>query len=97
MCWIYFIKLKSEVFTIFQRFKALVENQSSLLIKCLRSDNGTEYTLNQFVEYCNSASIVYQFTTPYTPQQNGVCERKNKTVMEMARCLLFEKKIPNKL
>lgn len=97
MCWVYFIKLKSEVFTVFQRFNALVENQSSLLIKCLRSDNGTEYTSNQFVEYCNSAGIVHQFTTPYTPQQNGVCERKNRTVMEMARCLLLEKKIPNKL
>jgi len=68
-----------------------------MLIKCLRYDNGTEYTSNQFLEYCNSGGIVHQYTTPYTPQQNGVCERKNMTVMEMARCLLLEKKMPNKL
>jgi transposase InsO family protein len=67
-----------------------------MLIKWLRSDNDTEYTSNQFLEYCNSRGIVHQYTTPYTPQQNGVYERKNKTVMEMARCLLFEKKMPNK-
>jgi transposase InsO family protein len=97
MCWVYFIKFKSKVFTIFQTFKALVENQSDMLIKCLKFDNGTEYTSNQFLEYCNSRGIVHQYTTPYTPQQNGVCERKNMTVMEMARCLLLEKKMPNKL
>jgi transposase InsO family protein len=95
MSWVYFIKFKSEVFTIFQTFKALVENQSDMLIECLRSDNGTEYTSNQFLEYCNSRGIVHQYTTPYTPQQNGVCVRKNKTIMEMARCLLLEKKMLN--
>ena len=59
MCWVYFIKFKSEVFTIFQTFKALVENQSDMLIKCLRSHNGNEYTSNQFLEYCNSKDIVH--------------------------------------
>ena len=62
MCWVYFIKFKSEVFTIFKTFKTLVEKQSDMLIKCLRSNNGTEYTSNQFLEYCNSSGIVHQYT-----------------------------------
>ncbi|WKA10494.1 hypothetical protein VitviT2T_028060 [Vitis vinifera] len=95
MCWVYFIKLKNEVFSVFKQFKALVENQSNLSIKILRSDNGTEYTSSQFVEFCSTAGIKRQLTTPYTPQQNGVSERKNQTVKQMARCLLFEKKMPS--
>ena len=93
MCWVYFIKLKNEVFSVFKQFKALVENQSNLSIKILRSDNGMEYTSSQFVEFCSTTGIEHQLTTPYTPQQNGVSKRKNRTVMEMARCLLFEKKM----
>ena len=54
-----------------------------------------EYTSSQFVEFCSTAGIKRQLTAPYTPQQNGVSERKNRTVMEMARCLLFEKKMPS--
>ncbi|RVW73460.1 Retrovirus-related Pol polyprotein from transposon TNT 1-94 [Vitis vinifera] len=95
MCWVYFIYLKNEVFFVFKQFKALVENQSNLSIKILRSDNGTKYTSNQFVEFSSTASIECQLTTPYTPQQNGVSKRKNRIVMEMASCLLFEKKMPS--
>jgi len=95
MCWVYFIKLKSEVFDVFKQFKALVENQCNLKVKALRSDNGGEYTSRQFAEFCKSAGIEHQLTLPYTPQQNGVSERKNRTVMEMARCLLIEKQMPN--
>jgi len=68
MCWVYFVKLKNEVFTIFKQLKAFVENQCSLKIKALRSENGTEYTSGQFVEFCNSAGIEHQRTTPYTPE-----------------------------
>ena len=77
MCWVYFIKLKNEVFSIFKQFKVLVENQSNLRIKILRSDNGMEYTSSQFVEFCSTTGIERQLTTLYTPQQNGVSERKN--------------------
>lgn len=96
LCWVYFIKFKSEVFTVFKEFKALVENQCNLTIKILRSDNGAEYSSSQFVDFCKATGIEHQFTVPYTPQQNGVSERKNRTVMEMARCLLKEKEMPNK-
>ena len=54
-----------------------------------------EYTSNQFVKFCSTAGIERQLTTPYTSQQNSVLERKNRTVMKMARCFLFEKKMPS--
>ena len=62
----------------------------------IRSDNGTKYTSNKFSKFCEDARIEQQLTIPYTPQQNSVNERKNRTIMEMAKCLLFEKKLPKK-
>lgn len=94
MTWVYFLKQKSEVFSVFKRFKQMIEVQSGLKIKVLRTDNGGEYTSNEFKAFCDEFGIVHQLTIPYSPQQNGVAERKNRTVMEMARCLLFEKKLP---
>ncbi|KAL4388598.1 hypothetical protein GQ457_09G027370 [Hibiscus cannabinus] len=93
-CWVFFLKQKSEVFDVFQRFKANSENQSGKKIKTLRFDNGSEYTSRQFASYLKKLGIHHQLTVVYTPQQNGVSERKNRTVLNMARCLLFEKKIP---
>ncbi|KAL4340682.1 hypothetical protein GQ457_08G019310 [Hibiscus cannabinus] len=93
-CWVFFLKQKSEVFDVFQSFKANSENQSGKKIKTLRSDNGSEYTSRQFAIYLKKLGIHHQLTVVYTPQQNGVSERKNRTVLNMARCLLFEKKIP---
>ncbi|KAG8472383.1 hypothetical protein CXB51_035319 [Gossypium anomalum] len=63
-------------------------------IKTIRSDNGTEYTSAQFQSLCKDAGIKHQLTNVYTPQQNGVSERKNRSLMDMARCLLFEKNLP---
>ncbi|KAH9704543.1 hypothetical protein KPL70_011512 [Citrus sinensis] len=94
MCWVYFLKQKSEVASVFWKFKTWIENQSGCKIKVIRSDNGTEYTTDKFAKFCEAAGIEHQLTATYTPQQNGVSERKNRTVMEMARCLLFEKEMP---
>ena len=96
MTWVYFLKQKSEVATAFWKYKALVENQSGCKIKAIRTDNGTEYTSDQFEKFCTDFGIEHQLTVVYTPQQNGVCERKNMTVMEMSRCLLFEKSMPKR-
>lgn len=63
-------------------------------IKCLRAYHGGEFTSNEFKEYCRENGIKRQLTTVYTPQQNGVAERKNRTVMNMVRCLLAEKDVP---
>ena len=94
MTWVYFMRHKSEVSSIFKRFKAMVENQSDEKIKILRSDRGTEYNSNEFEKFCAVAGIEQHTTVRYTPQQNGVSERKNRTVMEMARCMLAEKNLP---
>ena len=71
-----------------------MENQANCSIKVIRSDNGTEYTSDKFDRFCVEAGIVHQLTVTYSPKKNGVSERKNRTIMEMTRCLLFEKKMP---
>ena len=96
MCWVYFMKQKSEVAAVFKDFKAMVENQAQISIKVIRSDNGTKYTAQKFEVLCKNSGVIHHFTSPYTPQQNGVSERKNRTIMEMARCMLFEKNLPKK-
>jgi hypothetical protein len=77
MTWVYFMRQKLEVFSIFKKFKCLVEKQSGYFIKVLRSDRGKEYTSNQFYKFCEDEGVERQLTVSYTPQQNGVSERKN--------------------
>eukprot|EP00253_Pinus_taeda_P029735 PITA_29735 len=93
--WVYFLKNKSEVFEKFRNFKALVENQSGLHIKVLRTDRGGEYISKEFLIFCRENGIHKQFTARYTPQQNGVAERNNRTIMDMARSMLKAKYLPN--
>ncbi|KAK9169101.1 hypothetical protein Syun_001241 [Stephania yunnanensis] len=87
-CWVYPIKRKADVFGIFKVFKARVELESRKKIKCLRTDNGGEYTGNEFDSFCKQEGIKRQFTTAYTPQQNGVAERMNRTLLERTRAML---------
>ena len=87
--WIYFLKAKSEVFEKFKEFKALIENLSDKKIKTLRSDNGGEYTSKDFEAFCKDAEIKRELTTPYNPQQNGVAERKNRTIMEAVKTMIY--------
>jgi hypothetical protein len=94
MCWIFFMKYKSEVAGIFWQFKKNVENKSSCRIQAIRSDNGKEYTSSEFNLYCEEAGIEHQFTALYTPKQNGVSKRRNQYIMEMVRCMLHEKNLP---
>ena len=61
-------------------------------IKCLRSDNG-EFTSNKFMDYCNNHGINKQFSIARTPQKNGVVERKNRTVQEMAWTMIMDSKL----
>ena len=86
--WIYFLKAKSEVFEKFKEFKALIENLSHNRIKTLRSDNGGEYTSKEFEYFCKDARIKRELTTPYNPQQNGVEERNNRTIMEAVKTMI---------
>lgn len=91
---VYFLKSKSETIDKFIEFKALVENQMNRKIKVFRTDNGTEYLSNEFVKFFKLSGIHHQLTAPYTPQQNGLAERMNRTIVERARCLLFDAELP---
>jgi transposase InsO family protein len=92
--WVYFLKLKDEVFEKFKEFKALVENHSKKKIKILSSDNGGEYNSNEFKYFCRDVRIKRELTTPYNPQQNGVVERKNHTIMEAVKAMIHDQDIP---
>lgn len=93
--WTYLLKNKSETLDVFKQFRVLVENSSGKKIRTFRSDNGGEFTSNEFTKYCDEARIVRYFSAPYSPQQNGVVERRNRTLIEMSRSLLKEKKMPD--
>ena len=88
-----FLKNKSEAFENFKIYKEMVENEMDSRIKCLRSDNGGEFTSKEFMDYCNNHGIKIQFSVARTPQQNGVVERKNRTVQEMARTIIMDSKL----
>ncbi|KAK2361452.1 secreted RxLR effector protein [Trifolium repens] len=75
MLWMYTIKLKSEVFDVFKRFKTLIEKESDKSIKILRTDGSSEYTSKEFKAFCVSQGIVHEVTAPYTPQHSGIAER----------------------
>ena len=71
----------------------MAENEMDWRIKCLRSDNGGEFTSKEFMDYCNNHGIKRQFFIARTPQQNGVVERKNMTVQEMAWTMIMDSKL----
>lgn len=90
---VYFLRNKNEVFENFKDFKVFVENQTNKKIKELRSDNGGEYINSQFQLFLKKHGIRHQTTIPYSPQQNGVAERANRTIVEKARCMLQDARL----
>ena len=80
---------------IFKSFKAMAEKQIGLQLKCIRSDGGGEYFCNEFSNYLSKNGIQREFTCRYTLQQNGVAERNNRHVAEIARVLMYEKSMPH--
>ncbi|KAL0545142.1 hypothetical protein IC582_020288 [Cucumis melo] len=94
--WIYPLKQKDEAFGKFLEWKKQVEKQTGRKIKYLRTDNGLEFVNNKFNNFCKSEGITRHFTVTYTPQQNGLAERFNKTIMEHTRCLLTNASLPLK-
>ncbi|WVY97098.1 hypothetical protein V8G54_029249 [Vigna mungo] len=92
--WTYFLKNKSEVFEAFKIWKAMVENETGLKIKRLRSDNGGEYEDIRFKNFCYEHGIRMKRTVPGTPQHNGVAERMNRTLTKRARSLRLQSGLP---
>jgi transposase InsO family protein len=90
--WVYFLKLKSEVFDKFLAYKALVEKKTGHQIQRLRIDNGGKYVNNNFTIYCTTHGIQMQHTVPFKPQQNDVAERKNFTLKEMGTNCIIQSK-----
>jgi len=93
LTWVAFLKQKAEAFDKFKIFKALTENQIDKRLKAVRSDRGGEFMSSDFKEFCVKHGIKREYTIPTTPQQNGVVERQNRIVQQIARSMMNEKNI----
>jgi hypothetical protein len=87
-CYVYLLKSKDEALNHFKIFKAEAENQLDRKIKPLRSDRGGEYFSNEFDSFCAEHGIIHERTPPYSPQSNGVAERKNRTLTDLVNAML---------
>ena len=94
--WVYFMKEKSETFSKFKEFKEMAEAEVDKRIRCLRTDNGGEYTSAEFFYFLRECRVGHQFTCANTPQQNGVAERKNRHLAEICRSMLHAKNVPGR-
>jgi transposase InsO family protein len=94
---VYLLKGKSDVCQAVKDFFKMVQNQFQTNIQVFRSDNGKEYFNTMLSDFFRENGIVHQSSCPNTPQQNGVAERKNRHLLEVARALLFSSKVPNYL
>jgi transposase InsO family protein len=90
--WVFFLQEKSQTQDTLKGFLRWAQNEFSLRIKKIRSDNGTEFKNSQIEGFLEDEGIKHEFSSPYTPQQNGVVERKNRTLLDMARTMLDEYK-----
>jgi transposase InsO family protein len=94
--WVFFLQDKSETQGTLKRFLRRAQNEFEVKVKKIRSDNGSEFKNLKVEEYLDEDGIKHEFFAPYTPQQNGVVERKNKTLINMARTMLGEYKTPER-
>lgn len=93
--YIYLMRRKSECFEKFKEYKAETEKRHGKCIKTLRSDRGGEYLFGEFRDYLSESGITSQLSAPGTPQQNGVAERRNRTLIEMVRSMMSYSDLPN--
>jgi hypothetical protein len=94
--WVFFLQDKTETQGTLKRFLKRAQNEFELKVKKIRSDNGFEFKNLQVEEYLEEEGVKHEFSAPYTPQQNGVVERKNMTLIDMARTMLGELKTPER-
>lgn len=94
---VYLLKSKDEVLECFQEYNAKFTAHFGVKIARIRCDNGGEYTSKAFRTFCRGEGISMEFTAPYTPQQNGVAERMNRTLLDKARSMVFDAGLPKSL
>ncbi|KAK2390489.1 putative mitochondrial protein [Trifolium repens] len=87
-CWTLFLSSKSDTLSAFKQFAKMIQNKLDLKIISIRSDHGGEFENNNFDKFCSKHGIEHNFSAPRTPQQNGVVERKNRILEELARTML---------
>ncbi|GJW99509.1 putative ribonuclease H-like domain-containing protein [Tanacetum coccineum] len=92
--WVFFLTTKDETSEILKNFIKEVENLVDKKVKIIRSDNGTEFKNKVMDEFCREKGIKREYSVARTPQQNGVAERKNRTLIEAARTMLADSKLP---
>ena len=95
--WVYFLKHKSETMSKFREFKKRLELETGQQLRFLCSNRGGEYTSNEFKTFCSENGIHQELTQAGTPQQNGVLERRNRTIMEKARSMAADCNLPKNL
>lgn len=95
--WVMPMTHKSQTFPIFKAFQAVVEREIGHKIKILRSDNGGEYISTEFNQHCTTNGIKRELTSPYSPLQNGKAERMNRSLQEMVRTFILNRKIDPRL
>ena len=91
---VYMIKHKSQVIEKFKEFVLFAEKLTGKSVKRLKTDNGGEYTSNEFDQFCKQRGIEHEFTVPYTALQNGVAERKNRTIIGTVLSMLYDTGLP---
>ncbi|KAJ9535808.1 hypothetical protein OSB04_un001040 [Centaurea solstitialis] len=92
--YVYLLHSKDQAFEAFKIYKAEAENQKEKRIKILRLDRGGEYFNHKFDTFCEENGIKHERTSPFTPQQNGLAEQKNQTLVEMVNCMLNQSGLP---
>ncbi|WVZ53097.1 hypothetical protein U9M48_004083 [Paspalum notatum var. saurae] len=92
--WVFFMESKGEAFDFVWDLVLRLRNESHRAMRAIRSDNGGEFINSRFENFCRDLGLEHQFSSPYTPPQNGVVERKNRTLVEMARMMLNEHRTP---
>lgn len=93
--WSILIKDKSEAFAKFKKLRSIIEQQTRDKIQVFRTDVGGEFVSNEFNTYCENSGLKRHLTAPYTPQQNYVVERRNRTLQEMTRSKIKHMDMPN--
>ncbi|GMJ01569.1 hypothetical protein HRI_003826100 [Hibiscus trionum] len=96
MTWIRLLKLKSDAFVTLNNFFNYVKNQFAVSVRKIRSDNGHEFFTNESASFFQDSGTDHQSSCVYTPQQNGVAERKHRHLLEVARALKFHSNVPTK-